>query len=134
MNKDKGKGMDKLYYSIGEVSDMTGLKPHVLRYWQTEFPSLNPTKNQSGNRIYRAEDIAQVRLIKRLLYEEKYSIPGAKIQIEEMSKDTSTQMEFDLENSSVPTELIDEVCTDIREIIRILDHDPMEVDSGRSNR
>lgn len=131
---NKGKGTDKLYYSIGEVSEMTGLKPHVLRYWQTEFPSLNPTKNQSGNRVYRAKDIAQVRLIKKLLYEEKYSIPGAKIKIEEMNKDDSTQMEFELNVSSVSTELIDEVCTDIRELIRILDHDPMEVDSGKNNQ
>ena len=131
MNKSGG---DKLFYSIGEVSEMTGLKPHVLRYWQTEFPSLNPSKNQSGNRMYRAEDIVQVKLIKKLLYDEKYSIPGAKIKIEEMNRDDSFQMEFDLDTHTVPAELIQEVCTEIKEMVEILDRDPMEVDSGWSNR
>ncbi len=68
----------KLYYSIGEVSKITGLKQYVLRYWETEFPNLKPTKNKAGNRAYRETDIAIVQDIKRLLYSEKFTIEGAR--------------------------------------------------------
>lgn len=68
----------KLYYSISEVCTMTGLEQHVLRYWESEFPQLRPKKNRSGNRAYRAKEIKIIRYIKYLLYEEMYTIPGAK--------------------------------------------------------
>ena len=67
----------KVYYSIGEVCDLTGLKPHVLRYWETQFGVLNPTKNRAGNRVYRSKDIEIILLVKHLLYEKKYTIEGA---------------------------------------------------------
>lgn len=67
----------KVYYSIGDVCDLSGLKPHVLRYWETQFSVLNPTKNRAGNRVYRQRDVEIVLLIKHLLYEEKYTIEGA---------------------------------------------------------
>ena len=67
----------KVYYSIGEVCDLTGLKPHVLRYWETQFDVLNPTKNRAGNRVYRSKEIELVVLVKHLLYDEKYTIEGA---------------------------------------------------------
>jgi DNA-binding transcriptional MerR regulator len=68
----------KLYYSISEVCTMTNLEQHVLRYWESEFPQLRPKKNRSGNRAYRAKEIKIIRYIKYLLYEEMYTIPGAK--------------------------------------------------------
>jgi DNA-binding transcriptional MerR regulator len=68
----------KLYYSISEVCTLTGLEQHVLRYWESEFPQLKPKKNRSGNRAYRSKEIKIIRYIKYLLYEEKYTIPGAK--------------------------------------------------------
>ncbi|MBL7995799.1 MerR family transcriptional regulator [bacterium] len=68
----------KLYYSISEVCEMTQLKQYVLRYWENEFDILQPSKNRSGNRIYTKEDIDNIVVIKRLLYEEKYTIEGAK--------------------------------------------------------
>ncbi len=68
----------KLYYSISEVCSMTGLEQHVLRYWESEFPQLRPKKNRSGNRAYRSKEIKVIRYIKYLLYEEMYTIPGAK--------------------------------------------------------
>ncbi len=68
----------KLYYSISEVSEMTGLKQYVLRYWETEFPNLKPPKNKAGNRAYRESDIAMVNEIKRLLYDKKFTIEGAR--------------------------------------------------------
>ncbi len=67
----------KVYYSIGEVCDLTGLKPHVLRYWETQFGVLNPTKNRAGNRVYRSKEIEIILLVKHLLYEKKYTIEGA---------------------------------------------------------
>ena len=67
----------KVYYSIGDVCDLTGLKPHVLRYWETQFEVLRPTKNQAGNRVYRSKEIEVIMLVKQLLYEQKYTIEGA---------------------------------------------------------
>jgi DNA-binding transcriptional MerR regulator len=68
----------KLYYSIGEVSKTTGLKQYVLRYWETEFKQLKPTKNKAGNRTYRQKDIDLIFEIKNLLYDEKFTIEGAR--------------------------------------------------------
>jgi len=69
---------NKLYFRIGEVSDLTQTPPYVLRYWETEFPSLKPVKSASGHRLYRRRDIEQVLDIKRLLYEEGFTIEGAR--------------------------------------------------------
>ena len=74
----------KEYYSIGEVCDLTGLKPHVLRYWETQFDVLHPVKNRAGNRVFRAADIEHVLLVKNLLYEEKYTIEGARQKLREL--------------------------------------------------
>ena len=68
----------KLYYSIGEVSEITGLKAYVLRYWETEFSNLSPSKNPAGNRAYTEKDINTILEIKRLLYQEKFTIEGAR--------------------------------------------------------
>ena len=76
----------KVYYSIGEVCDLTGLKPHVLRYWETQFDVLNPTKNRAGNRVYRSKEIEVIVLVKHLLYEKKYTIEGANNRLVEMRK------------------------------------------------
>lgn len=71
-------GIRKLYYSIREVSDMTGLKPHVLRYWESEFDMLRPKKNRAGNRAYTDPDIDLVRRIQRLVHDDKYTLEGAR--------------------------------------------------------
>lgn len=76
----------KAYYSIGEVCDLTGLKDHVLRYWETQFDVLNPTKNRAGNRVYRPKEIEVILLVKHLLYEEKYTIEGARKKLQDMRK------------------------------------------------
>lgn len=77
----------KEYYSIGEVCEITHLKPHVLRYWETQFKGLQPVKNRAGNRAYRRREIEMVQLVKRLLYDRKYTIEGARMRLEEMKKD-----------------------------------------------
>lgn len=73
----------KMYYSISEVSELTGVKPHVLRYWETEFPSLKPKKNRAGNRNYRSKDIKSILVIRDLLYKEKFTINGARKKLQE---------------------------------------------------
>ena len=67
-----------MYHSIGEVSDITGLKPYVLRYWETEFSNLSPAKNPAGNRAFTDKDINTILEIKRLLYQERFTIEGAR--------------------------------------------------------
>lgn len=69
---------DKLYYTISEVSELCGVKPHVLRYWETEFPSLRPRKSRGGGRRYRRRDIEEVLTIKSLLHEQGFRIAGAR--------------------------------------------------------
>ena len=71
----------KLYYSIGEVSKLTEFKQYVLRYWETEFKQLKPQKNRSGNRTYRQADIDTILTIKSLLYDKKFTIVGARKQL-----------------------------------------------------
>ena len=75
------KKINKLYYSIGEVSKITGLKQYVLRYWETEFTVLKPVKNSAGNRIYKDNDIKLIKYIQDLLYKKKYTIKGAKMHL-----------------------------------------------------
>ena len=79
-------GSEKPYYSIGEVCKLTGLEDHVLRYWETQFPSLRPIRNRAGNRVYRPKDLEHVRQLRYLLHERQYTIAGAKRRIEESRK------------------------------------------------
>ena len=83
----------KEYYSISEVCDLVGLRPHVLRYWETQFPVLNPSKNRSGNRVYQRKEIKLILFVKHLLYEEKYTVEGAKQKLEQLRKGGELQLE-----------------------------------------
>ena len=76
----------KEYYSIGEVSELVGLPAHVLRYWESQFPVLNPSKNRSGNRAYQRKEIKLILLVKHLLYEEKYTVEGAKSKLDQLRR------------------------------------------------
>ena len=76
----------KAYYSIGEVCDLTGLKAHVLRYWETQFEPLRPTKNRAGNRVFRPKEVELILLMKHLLYEKKFTIDGARQRLLDMPK------------------------------------------------
>src|SRR5213594_2449236 len=69
---------EKPFYKIGEVCEITGTQPYVLRFWESEFPMLAPKKNRSGQRVYRKRDIELIHRIKTLLYEEEYTIAGAR--------------------------------------------------------
>ena len=78
---------EKEYYSIGEVCKIADLKPHVLRYWETQFSTLRPMKNRAGNRVYRRKEIKLIQLLRRLLYTERYTIEGAKMRLAQLRKD-----------------------------------------------
>ena len=120
----------KLYYSISEVCEMTGLKPHVLRYWETAFPMLTPSKNKAGNRVYDSDDVNLVRVIKRLLYEDRFTVEGARARLLDMMEGEG-QMDLDLDGGSpVAAEEIEDLIEDVRKLISMLERDPMD---GRSD-
>src|ERR1700688_3691631 len=77
---------DKLYFRIGDVARLAGIKPYVLRFWETEFPSLGPKKSGTGHRLYRRKDVELVFEIKRLLYEKRFTIEGARKFLETRGK------------------------------------------------
>src|ERR1700691_1733744 len=77
---------DKLYFRIGEVARLAGIKPYVLRFWETEFPGLGPKKSGTGHRLFRRKDVELVLEIKRLLYEQRFTIEGARKFLETRAK------------------------------------------------
>ncbi len=87
---------DRLYYRIGEISRITGLKPHVLRYWESEFKVIKPYKGGSLQRLYRKRDLDLILKIKKLLYEEGFTIAGAKRKIRDLERKESRQTELRL--------------------------------------
>jgi DNA-binding transcriptional MerR regulator len=107
----------KVYYSIGEVCDLTGLKPHVLRYWETQFEVLNPTKNRAGNRVYRSKDIELVLLVKHLLYERKYTIEGANKRLTEMRSAGELEEE---RHEVLSPEFLAGMKADLEDLLRVL--------------
>ena len=84
----------KLYYSISEVSDLVGVKPHVLRYWETQFKMLRPRKGRGGARMYRKRDIEVLFDIKQLLYDQRFTIAGARRKILDDRQDGKDQIEL----------------------------------------
>ncbi len=107
----------RLYYSISEVSGMIGLKAHILRFWESEFPMLKPRKNRAGNRAYTERDIKIIKLIKYLLYDEKYTIDGAKARLKTDHQFLEAQLELPLK-----TERLDDELKNIRQdLVKLLD-------------
>src|SRR5688500_7095336 len=80
---------EKIYFKIGEVCELVGVQAHVLRYWETEFPMLSPQKNRSGQRSYRRRDVEISFRIKQLLYEEMFTIAGAKKKLQAEMRETT---------------------------------------------
>lgn len=90
----KSKGESKLYYSISEAASLTKIKPHVLRYWETQFKMLRPRKNKAGNRMYRKRDLKLIMMIKELLYEKGYTIAGARKKLSDDKESIRDQLEL----------------------------------------
>ncbi len=115
-----GDGGGKLYYRIGEVAGITGVKPYVLRYWESEFRWMAPAKSRSKQRLYRQRDIEIIQLIKRLLYEERYTIAGARRKLRELGVGRALEGQLDLGLEGDPRrELrrIREALVEIREML-----------------
>ena len=86
---------NKLYFKIGEVSKITGTEPYVLRYWESEFKEIKPSRTRSKQRIYRKKDVETILDIKRMLYEEKLTIAGARKRLQELNPRGKKQLKFD---------------------------------------
>jgi DNA-binding transcriptional MerR regulator len=102
---------EKGLFRIGEVSRLTETKPFVLRFWESEFPMLQPVKSPSGHRLYRREDIETVIHIKRLLYEEGFTIAGARKHLSQNGVTTIETLPFDLKAAAAAVEISDETVT-----------------------
>jgi DNA-binding transcriptional MerR regulator len=113
---------DTHYYRIGEVSLLTALKPFVLRYWESEFPMLQPVKSPSGHRLYRQEDVDLVLKIKRLLYDEGFTIAGARRHLRELASGGAESAEGALPGAATAdaptTQLSRKMLLDLRDGLR----------------
>jgi len=106
------------FFSIGEVCDLTGLKPHVLRYWESQFRFLNPAKNRSGNRVYQRREVELVMLVKHLLYDEKYTIEGARQKVDEHRKSGDLKV---IARGALTVEALESLEMDLRDLVAMLD-------------
>ena len=112
------KEVKKLYYSIGEVSEITGLKQYVLRYWESEFSQLNPSKNSAGNRNYRKADIDLINEIKELLYDKRFTIKGAKQHLKDKVKQSASAANNE-QVKSIKEKVIKLTAADLKTLKRI---------------
>lgn len=106
------------FYSIGEVCSLTDLKPHVLRYWESQFKLLNPAKNRSGNRVYARREVELILLVKHLLYSEKYTIDGARQKLDEHRKGGTLRSAA---RSALEVQAIESLERDLAELAALLD-------------
>ncbi|MGH7826844.1 MAG: MerR family transcriptional regulator [Candidatus Binatia bacterium] len=96
---------DKIYFKIGEVSEIVGVEPYVLRYWETEFDLLKPSKAPSRHRLYKKKDVELLLDIKRLLYSEGFTIEGARKKLKETKKEEKNQLKLPLSEQKYRTAL-----------------------------
>jgi DNA-binding transcriptional MerR regulator len=105
------------FFSIGEVCELTDLKPHVLRYWESQFKFLNPAKNRSGNRVYQRREVELILLVKHLLYTEKYTIEGARQKVDEHRKGGELRTAA---RSALTVQTLEALESDLAELLRTL--------------
>lgn len=117
----KEKGIpEKLYYRIGEVSRIVGVEPHVLRYWESEFPFLKPSRVVSKQRLYKRKDVEMLLRIKQLLHEEKYTIAGAKKHL----RQERAAFSVGSKRAVIEDSFLAEIHHELSEILRKLQRDP----------
>jgi DNA-binding transcriptional MerR regulator len=129
VQEDQQEIPDKLYFRIGDVSRLAGIKPYVLRFWETEFPGLGPKKSGTGHRLYRRKDVELVLEIKRLLYEKRYTIEGARKFLDTRGKPEAARASAaparkakrkQAELFPEGTPVLDQVRRELTEILRLL--------------
>ncbi|MEO8578169.1 MAG: MerR family transcriptional regulator [Gemmatimonadales bacterium] len=106
------------FFSMGDVCSLTDLKPHVLRYWESQFRFLHPAKNRSGNRVYQRREIELIMLVRQLLYTEKYTIDGARQKIDEYKKNGELRS---VARAALDMQTVESLEADLRAIAAILD-------------
>jgi len=106
------------FFSIGEVCDLTGLKAHVLRYWESQFRFLSPAKNRSGNRVYQRKEIELILLVKHLLYTEKYTIDGARQKLNDHRKAGELRR---ISREALSVETLAAMEEELRDLLRLLE-------------
>lgn len=111
---------DKQYFKIGEVSRITGVKPHVLRYWESEFSSIRPQKSRTNQRLYRRRDVELLLQIKQLLYQEGYTIAGAARRLRELRR-ASPRKTRKVDPGDL--EVLKSVRTQLQELVDLVDRD-----------
>ncbi len=109
---------DRMYFKIGEVCKITGIKPYILRYWETEFDLLVTQKSKANQRVYERKDIENILLIKKLLWQDRYSIEGAKKRLKELKQETRAKRL--VEEKSVSTVKLSQVKDELKELIRYI--------------
>ena len=108
------------FFSIGEGCELTGLKAHVLRYWESQFRFLSPAKNRSGNRVYQRKEIELILLVKHLLYTEKYTIDGARQKLHEHRKARELRQ---VSRTALGVETLESIEQDLKDVLRLLETD-----------
>lgn len=106
------------FFSIGEVCALTDLKPHVLRYWESQFRFLNPAKNRSGNRVYKSREVELILLVKHLLYTEKFTIEGARLRVDHFRRTGELK---GAARAAASLETIREIRAALDDVVAILD-------------
>jgi DNA-binding transcriptional MerR regulator len=106
------------FFSIGEVCELTDLRPHVLRYWESQFRFLSPAKNRSGNRVYQRREVELIQLVKHLLYVEKYTIDGARQKVDELRRGGSLK---GVARDALSVETLADLERELGELLSILD-------------
>ncbi|HKD05312.1 MAG TPA: MerR family transcriptional regulator [Bryobacteraceae bacterium] len=114
---------DKLFFRIGEVSQIVGVEPYVLRYWESEFKALSPKKSGTGQRMFRRKDVELLLEIKRLLYDKKFTIEGARLALSELLKNVrnSTKHPANVQSELFPSESpLPQIRRELAEILKLL--------------
>jgi DNA-binding transcriptional MerR regulator len=110
---------DKLYFKIGEVADIVGVKPYVLRYWESEFSVVKPAKTRSKHRLYRRKDVETLLQIKQLLHEQRFTIEGARKRLKGVQKEERQQLDMPLADRSYRSVLM-RIKRDLESLHRLL--------------
>ena len=111
------------FYSIGEVCSLFALEPHVLRYWETQFPALSPPRNRAGNRVYRQRDLELIALIQHLVRDERYTIEGARHRLTEVRAEG---VEGELSSRALERSFLRSLRSELESVLQLLDSTPVE--------
>ena len=111
---------DKLYFKIGEVSELLGVEPYVLRYWESEFPALSPKKSGTGHRLYRRKDVELLLRIKHLLYEKRFTIEGARQSLQATARAPKPRRTERVQQELFTDDPLPEIRRELADILQIL--------------